>query len=201
MIGAVASTYIIYRFPRRWLYLRGQFAIAIILALLAYCTYARRGYACMVMIVFFELIQANSIGGLHWIYIPEILTDVQFGFVASFHYFNGVEIAFASEWMIKYLEPDGLFLFYCIITSLGFVFMVFFLKETNGLSDKQKKELYMPKKYRDKTLHYSVEGDGREIQMDTLQEETSPSATAENEEKYGALDDVSLDSENVDVIN
>ncbi len=79
----------------------------------------------MVMIVFFELIQANSIGGLHWIYIPDILTDVQFGFVASFHYFNGVEIAFASEWMIKYLEPDGLFLFYCIITTLGFVFMFF----------------------------------------------------------------------------
>lgn len=136
LIGAVASTYIIYRFPRRWLYLRGQFAVAIILGLLAYFTYARRGYACMVMIVFFELIQANSIGGLHWIYIPEILTDVQFGFVASFHYFNGVEIAFASEWMIKYLEPDGLFLFYCVITSFGFIFMLCFLKETNGLSDK-----------------------------------------------------------------
>jgi len=201
LIGAVASTYIIYRFPRRWLYLRGQFAVAVTLALLAYFTHTRRGYACMIMIVFFELIQANSIGGLHWIYIPEILTDVQFGFVASFHYFNGVEIAFASEWMIKYLEPDGLFLFYCIITSLGFVFMVFFLKETNGLSDKQKKELYMPRKYREKSLvHYAV-GDGPEIQLDTLQQETGPSATAASAEKYGALDDVSLDSENVDVIN
>jgi len=46
-----------------------------------------------------------------------------------------------------------------------------------------------------------VGGGGQEIQMDTLQQETSPSATAESEEKYGPLDDVSLDSENVDVIN
>lgn len=121
--------------------------------------------------------------------------------MASFHYFNGVEIAFASEWMIKYLEPDGLFLFYCIITALGFVFMVFFLKETNGLSDKQKKELYTPRRYREKSLvHYSVGSEGPEVQLDTLQQETGPSA-AEGEEKYGALDDVSLDSENVDVIN
>lgn len=154
----------------------------------------------MVMIVFFELIQANSIGGLHWIYIPEILTDVQFGFVASFHYFNGVEIAFASEWMIKYLEPDGLFLFYCIITFFGFIFMYFFLKETNGLSDRQKKELYMPREYRE-LVHYAVGGEGPDVQLETLQQETSPSGTAEAEEKYGALDDVSLDSENVEVIN
>ena len=59
----------------------------------------------------------------------------------------------------------------------------------------------MPRKYREKSLvHYAV-GDGPEIQLDTLQQETGPSATAASEEKYGALDDVSLDSENVDVIN
>ena len=61
----------------------------------------------------------------------------------------------------------------------------------------------MPKKYREKSLvHYQVGGDGEDIQMDTLQQETGASApSAATEEKYGALDDVSLDSENVEVLN
>ena len=60
----------------------------------------------------------------------------------------------------------------------------------------------MPRKYREKSLvHYAVGGDGQDIQLDTFQQETGPAATAATEEKYGALDDVSLDSENVDVIN
>jgi hypothetical protein len=38
--------------------------------------------------------------------------------------------------------------------------------------------------------------------MDTLQQETGASTpSAATEEKYGALDDVSLDSENVEVLN
>ena len=51
--------------------------------------------------------------------------------------------------MLKYLRPDGTFLFYTIISFAGFLFMVIYLKETNGLSDKQKKEIYMPQRYRD----------------------------------------------------
>ena len=38
-----------------------------------------------------------TVSGLHWLYIPEILSDVQFGFVASFHYSNGIIIAMISD--------------------------------------------------------------------------------------------------------
>lgn len=51
--------------------------------------------------------------------------------------------------MIKYLKPEGTFLWHCLITFSGLFFFIFVVKETTGLSDKQKKELYMPQELRD----------------------------------------------------
>ncbi len=62
-------------------------------------------------------------GSIYWIYIPEILTDAQFGAVMTVYYINGVEISLCSEYMIKYLQPQGTFLFFSVITLLGAIFI------------------------------------------------------------------------------
>ena len=121
--------------------------VASILGLLALMISMDEAYAAMAMIVLFLFINGWSVEGLHWIYIPEILSDTQFGFVASFHYVNGVVISVVSEPMFKYLRPEGTFLFFCAVSSLGFIFMYFHLLETEGLSDREKKALYFPSKY------------------------------------------------------
>lgn len=64
-----------------------------------------------------------SMGPIHWFYLPEVLTDVQFGFVATTHYMNGVEISLVSEYMLRYMTPAGMFLFYAIVTTFGTYFM------------------------------------------------------------------------------
>lgn len=48
--------------------------------------------------------------------------------------------------MIKYLNPEGTFLVWAIITFSGSLFYNEMLKETQGLSDIQKKQLYWPDK-------------------------------------------------------
>ena len=77
-----------------------------------------------------------TIGGLLWIYVPEILEDKQLGFVSSFHYLNGVVISIISEPMFKYLRPEGTFMVFSIITFLVFIFILIFVKETKGLTDR-----------------------------------------------------------------
>ena len=72
---------------------------------------------------------------VHWIYISEILTDNQFGFISTCHYCNGIEVSLVSEWMFNQLRPDGTFVYYGCITLAGFFFIQFFLKETKGLTD------------------------------------------------------------------
>ena len=83
---------------------------------------------------------------VHWIYIPEILNDAQFGAVVTTHYLNGIYISLCTEYFIEYLRPEGTFLMFATITTLGGVFMAMFVKETQGLSDKEKKSLYYPVK-------------------------------------------------------
>ena len=129
----------VYRFKRRSLYLVGQAMIAVLLGTFAYSIYQRSATQAIFFMSLCILVTNLTIGGLHWLYIPEITSDVQFGFVATFHYSNGIIIATISEWMFKYMRPEGTFLFHCIMTSLGFIFMYFFLQETDGLTDKQKK--------------------------------------------------------------
>ena len=77
-------------------------------------------------------------------YVPEILTDQQWGFVATIHYMNGVELSLVTEYMMEYMKLEGTFLFYCIITFAGLFFFIFVVKETSHLTDKQKKQLYYP---------------------------------------------------------
>lgn len=81
----------------------------------------------------------------HWVYIPEILSDQQLGFVLTCHYMNGVEISLVTEYMIKFLGTDGTFFFYSAINFLGGIFMFCFLRETFHLTDRQKKTLYVSK--------------------------------------------------------
>jgi len=170
-LSACGATLVVYRFPRRWLYLRGQLAVATILGLFALMIYLRKALLAISMIVLFEFACGMSVAGLHWIYIPEILSDTQFGFVASFHYFNGVIVSLISEPMFKYLRPEGTFAFFSICSFFGFIFMYFNVKETNGLSDRQRKELYVPKQFIGTRLESDVDGadlDASEIELESV---------------------------------
>lgn len=108
-----------------------------------------------------------SVVSLHWIIIPEILSDVQLGFVSTVHYMNGVEISLVSEWMVNHLQPYGLILFYCIFQIFALFFTLKYMKETKGLTDKEKKELYMPPK--DVIIQIQIETVKKE--MDNIKKE------------------------------
>ena len=59
----------------------------------------------------FQVAYQITMNAVHWVYVPEILSDQQWGFVATIHYLNGVELALVSEYMIEYMRPEGTFLF------------------------------------------------------------------------------------------
>jgi len=128
-------------------WLGGQFGLILCLALLTLFIKMDKGYAAIACILAYEVVINATIGPVHWVYLPEVLNDSQFGFICTVHYLNAVEIALATEWMIDVFSPAGVFLLYTVITSFGFVFMWFMVRETQGLADWQKKQIFMPKKY------------------------------------------------------
>lgn len=88
----------------------------------------------------------------------------------TFHYCQAVEISASTEYLLFKLRPQGTFLFYSMLNFLGFLFFCAFLKETKGLTDKQKKQLYMPEEF-------------KEIELSTQEV-----GKAEDEEDYDELD-------------
>ena len=98
--------------------------------------YFKNGIASMILMSMFQVTYQTTINPVHWIYLPEVLSDVQWGFVLTVHYLGNVEIALVSEYMFEYWRPEGTFLFYSLITLLGTFFYTYCVKETVGLSDK-----------------------------------------------------------------
>ena len=107
------------------------------------------GYLTVVSVCAMEICFYLTNGPLHWPLLSEALNDNQFGFVSAMHYLGGVSISVITEYQIYYLQPWGTFLFYAICVGLNILFLVVFMRETDGLTDKQKKELYVPSKYQE----------------------------------------------------
>lgn len=62
-----------------------------------------------------------------------------------------MEISLTSEYLVDKLKPEGTFLMFSLITFTGVVTFYKVLKETVGLTDKQKKQLYLPQNLKEET--------------------------------------------------
>ena len=71
----------------------------------------RMGWPALIAVLSFGFFCQSGAGALHFVYISEVLSDTQLGFIMTICYVNGVEIATLTEYMIKYMTPEGTFLF------------------------------------------------------------------------------------------
>jgi hypothetical protein len=70
--------------------------------------------------------------------------DSAFGIVVLGQFFNMFIISFASEYMMAGIGPSGVFFVFGGFSLAGGVYIWAFVKETRGLTDLQKKQLYKP---------------------------------------------------------
>ena len=82
-----------------------------------------------------------------------------------FHFFASLCVfSFTAEYMMgSFLQVPGTFWVFAFLNFLGFLFCLVFIKETMGLTDKQKKLLYAP--------ITTTEEDNNVIEMTTQPEE------------------------------
>jgi hypothetical protein len=85
-------------------------------------------------------------GPLYFMYTSEVTVDSGLGFGVFGIKFTGLIISLTTEYLMDSpLQPHGVFWLYAGITWIGAVFFFFAMRETKGLTDRQKKELYRPK--------------------------------------------------------
>ena len=104
------------------------------------------------VVYFMLLFQASLsmfITPAHWIYLSETLNDQQFGLISALHYSGGAIISVSAEFLWSWLQPSGMFLLFSIYSLFYTAFLFVFFKETKGLTDKEKKELFIPAKIKE----------------------------------------------------
>ena len=76
-------------------------------------------------------------------YAAETCCDTALSLVFVVNYFWDIVISFTMEKLME-KAPAITFLTYGSITLLGVIFIWFFVGETKGLTEKEKKEIFMP---------------------------------------------------------
>lgn len=115
---------------------------------------------------FSSAVAALAVAPVYWVVVSEITSDRQFAAACAFHYANGILLSVDTEYLIKYMGPDGMFLVYAGATFGATLFYIFVLKETQGLTDREKKELYLPN-------GLASEKDYKDVDLETVEESSS----------------------------
>ena len=86
-----------------------------------------------------------SQGSVAWLYIPEVSNDQATGFCMTGEFIAKLQLSMSFEYILRSsLDVHGTFWFFSAVSLLGFFFMIFFVKESQGLTDIEKKALYTP---------------------------------------------------------
>ena len=99
-------------------------------------------FVCMIAYIsLFNLTMAN----VSFLYTAEVAVDAAAGICIGAQFLNLIQISFTIEYMIDgFLQVYGTFFYFGIICIIGGIFSIIFVKETRGLTDLEKKNLYNP---------------------------------------------------------
>jgi hypothetical protein len=83
-------------------------------------------------------------------------------------------------------------LIYSIINFFIFLFFFTFLKETKGLTDRQKKQLYLPEEFKEAEIELSSS-------IINEVENTAPQSKDDEEEEYDELEQTTIVTDSIDI--
>ena len=148
-LSALSGMYIIKKVGRRTLVIFGHFTIAIIHALVGYFGIKGMSDEALVMILLFLCVYQITSGSVAWIYVTETTIDAALG-ICLFTLFGTIFLLTLITPILMEPELLGLSNVFFLFSGLALVatlYCIFIFKETKGLSDKQKKELFTPKRF------------------------------------------------------
>ena len=143
MVSAFVGIYTLRTFGRRTLLLVGQTSIAVLLFSLACVSVFKINSAEIALICLFIFVFQTTTNVATWAYAVETITESSLSLVIFIDSLWGIFNTLTFSPLMAWSEP-GTFSLFGIITGISAVFVYFFVGETKGLSDREKKEIFMP---------------------------------------------------------
>ena len=98
------------------------------------------GCLMMMQVTFIMTIQSHI-----WPYVSEIVQDSVLGFCIQFNFVGILMNTFSAQTLFEVLQPWGVFYLFACTCMMGFFYAIFVLKETDHLTQEQKKMVYCQK--------------------------------------------------------
>lgn len=140
--SALAAIPLLTRFGRKTLLIIGQIAMGsslLVLAILAIVEW-RTGIIIftLLFVAFFEF----SIGPILWLYAAEVMTESGMAAASLITWIITIIFGLFTNRLFDLLTAQGMYFTFTGIDIVGLLFIIFFIKETKGLSKIQLKNLY-----------------------------------------------------------
>jgi len=134
-------------FNRRTLLLSGQFSFFACHAFIGYMSYIGNESGVLAGIFVFVLAFSMTSGPIAWVYAAETSVDVGLGFILMTLYGDVVVLSQICPILFEpqNFGPTGVFFMFSGFALVGLIFVWVYIKETSGLTDKEKKAIFKPK--------------------------------------------------------
>lgn len=143
LVASMAGIYTVRTFGRRQLLLYGHAAIAVLHFMIATATILGWSTIQIGLVCVFILVYMTTSGPGAWAYAAETCSDSALSLcVFTLYAWQTVE-SFTTETLMDWSDA-GTFIIFGSITTVSCFFIYFFVGETKGLSEKEKKEIFMP---------------------------------------------------------
>ena len=144
VIGAMLSYFTVSYFSRRVLFIGGHFIMGVLMFLTGYCVQTKQHDPALSCILMFILIFQCTQGSALFVYIAEVSDSDSVMGMCLFVLMFGltVQSMFTTCLLNSKLGVVGMFFVLGFVQVAAFTFLNFFMKETNGLTPSEKKQLY-----------------------------------------------------------
>lgn len=130
---------------RRTLLIVGHVNMTVVMGFAGYSFLYGYAFASYIAILLFIMFFHLSHGTVTWLYTPEVTVDAASGFALGGQFISLSIICLTFEFMIAGpLNVHGTIWYHAAWNFVGLIFMCVLVRETRGLTDKQKKLLYSP---------------------------------------------------------
>ena len=144
IVFGFTSIIVIRKLKRKTIFIGGHIGVGISWLLVAYFNYVGNSLGIIIGMNMFMLFYINSSGPLAWTYAAETCVDAAIGIVIMCIYVNVIYLAIICPIILAY-NPNYVFIGMSLLSFVGAVFCWIYMKETKGLTDKEKKEIYRKK--------------------------------------------------------
>jgi MFS family permease len=149
-LSQLLAVFIVPLFARRFFLIIGGVIIAALNGMIAFFDIANNNTAVTITVVTLVVVTSVMQEPVCQLYMQEVSSNSSLGIVHFCYYISTFLLAAALPTVLAHLGPTSIYGACCVMTVVLVVLQFFFVKETNKLTDKEKKMLYFPDEYRKK---------------------------------------------------